>query len=329
MGNSDCDDGSTCSDDRCEGGVCLHYATPTAGSTCPWPAESHTDAVNLTDIEGPIPNGFYGNLSGAVWNPVSRTLWLVENGDDTIWAVVEDGDGFAIAQPGGTRAEWNITGDLEGITQADFTEENVIYVMNEAGGLIHELDMSDPTNPVMNNTWNLGAIVGPSAEAITFVPDEFLTAQGFVADDGSAYVSTRGMGGLMLVGEQGAGQINAFDLDRTTGEFVHVGRYATGRDETAGLEFDRSTGVLYIWHDAGYDELELVHLSSTTAPTGPPRLDTIITYSAPELGLLMSSNREGIALAPISDCKDGLRSLWMTTDGGKLWSLTQFIRFPC
>jgi len=305
--------------------VCLHYSE----ATCAWPAESHDEAVNLSDIEGPITNGFWSNLSGAVWNPVSRTLWLVENGDGTIWAAVEDGDGFAIAEPGGHRAEWNIEGDIEAITQADFSEENVIYVLNEWGAKVHEIDVSDPTDLVMSNTWDLGAYVGPGAEALTFVPDEHLAAQGFVAADDAAYQSVHGMGGLMLVGEQGAGYINAFDLNRDTGEFIHVGRYATGRDETAGLEFDRSTGVLYIWHDDDYDELEAVHLSSTPAAEGPPRLDMIITYSAPALGLLMSSNREGIALAPIQDCVDGRRSLWMTTDGGQLWALTQFVLFPC
>ena len=46
----------------------------------PWPAEPIGDSVNLTPIEGPEPNDFWEDLSGAAWNPLSRTLWLCRNG---------------------------------------------------------------------------------------------------------------------------------------------------------------------------------------------------------------------------------------------------------
>ena len=61
----------------------------------PWPAEPLAQATNLTSIEGPGENDFYFDLSGAVWNPVTRRLWVVRNGpggsNSKFWAIRENG----------------------------------------------------------------------------------------------------------------------------------------------------------------------------------------------------------------------------------------------
>ncbi|RLB55830.1 MAG: hypothetical protein DRJ42_05080 [Deltaproteobacteria bacterium] len=180
------------------------------------------------------------------------------------------------------------------------------------------------------NQWILRAeIAGSGSEGLTFVPDEFLSAQGFVDASGTPYVSAGGMGGLFFVGHQSAGQLYVFDMNRTTGGYTFVGEYQTGGDETAGLEFDRSTGQLFIWHDSSIDQIEVVRLSSTVA-AGGRRMDTIVTYDGPELITLMSNNIEGIAVKPIEDCTAaGKRDLFLTIDGGRIWSLFLYSDFPC
>jgi hypothetical protein len=55
---------------------------------------------------------------------------------------------------------------------------------------------------------------------------------------------------------------NVFDLHRTKNTFAYVGQYLTGQAETAGLEFDRSTGKLYIWHNIGSNYQEVTELDS-------------------------------------------------------------------
>lgn len=334
---ADCDDGTSCTTDACEDGVCMRYSQ----TACAWPAEDAASGTNLTDVAGDLQcflgyplqeNDFSGNLSGASWNPVSRTLWLVKNGPGTLFAIVEDDGEFRFAEQNGNIANWQVPGigDVEGVTQVDFNEEHIVYVIDEAHGKIRRYDTSDFNNVVQTRVWGpLPGLGGEGGEGLAFVPDEFLAAQGFVDATGAPYTSVKGMGGLMFVAHQSGGYLHVYDLNPSDSEdFVYVGKYATGGHESAGLEFDRSAGVLHIWHDADIDELELVSLSSS--PQGDVRvMDTITTYSGPELTLEMSSNLEGVALAPLAECVDGKRRLWLVTDGGDCIALVMFAEFPC
>ncbi|MBI1854024.1 MAG: hypothetical protein HYR85_27110 [Planctomycetes bacterium] len=295
----------------------------------PWPAESLANATNLTAIEGPGANDFYFDLSSAVWNSETRTLWVCRNGpspDSKVWALVEDGAGsFEVSAPGGLRAEWTGFGDAEALTQADFAED-VVYVMAEGEERIKEYDLSTPGVQVLNNDWNTRPYLplsgGLGSEAITFVPDSFLTAIGFVDANGLPYTSTQGMGGVMMVGHQNGGAIYVFDLNRTTGGFVYVGEYLTGDTETADLEFDRSTGLLYVLHDDA-DSLEVLDLTSTAVVGQTYRQFTSIeTFDLPSV-----DDYEGIAVVDAADCHNGERSLFLTIDDGGATSLLWFKEF--
>jgi hypothetical protein len=131
------------------------------------------------------------------------------------------------------------------------------------------------------------------------------------------------MGGLMFVGHQNGGSVFVFDLNRADSSFRFIGEYRTSYAETAGMEFDRSTGVLYVWHDDNFDILESLSLASTSiAGESARRFTTLRIFDGPD-----HSNNEGIALMPISDCKDGVRSLFMTVDGGGSSSLRWYRQF--
>ncbi len=259
----------------------------------PWPAEPTSQAVKLTTLD---PDFNTINMSGAAWNPVTRTLWLANNSGH-FWALVEDGAGsFRVAtNAAGTKAKWSPGGDLESICQADFNQP-LVYLMDE-NGWIREYNVSQYGVIQENRNWDIrvqcpevGGTTGP--EALTFVPDEWLRREGFQATNGLPYVSSNGMGGLMFVGHQDGGYVHVFDLNRTNNTFAYVGRYKTGRAETSGLEFDRSTGKLYIWHNLGANYLEITELNSYLEGS-ERRLRPLIEYVGPRSG-----NLEGFALAP-------------------------------
>ena len=262
----------------------------------PWPAEPTSQAVKLTGLD-PAFNAV--NMSGAAWSSATRTLWLANNSGE-FWALVEDGAGsFRVAtNAAGTKARWSPGGDLESICQADFTQP-LVYLMDE-NGWIREYDTSQYGVIQENRNWDIraqcpevGGTSGP--EALTFVPDEWLQRENFQAPNGLPYVSSNGMGGLMFVGHQDGGYVHVFDLNRTNNSFAYVGRYKTGEAETSGLEFDRSTGKLYVWHNIGSNYLEVTELNSYLEGS-ERRLRPLIKYVGPRTG-----NLEGFALAPTAD----------------------------
>ena len=259
----------------------------------PWPAEAHTAAVQLTAIDSGLNTV---NWSGAFWNPDTRTLWLACN-SGYFWALVEDGaGGFQVAtNAAGTPAKWTSSGDFEAICQADLGADRV-YVMDE-NGYIREYDVSQYGAVAQSQAWDIRAQCSEvdytsGGEGIAFVPDDWLQRQHFCDSNGVPYVSTNGMGGLMFVGYQYDGFVYAFDLNRGNGQYAFVGRYQTGRTETADLEFDRATGKLHVWHNLGDNFLEVVELNSYVDGANR-RLLPLAEYFGPRTG-----NLEGFALVP-------------------------------
>ncbi|MGD9611631.1 MAG: hypothetical protein AB7V22_01865 [Kiritimatiellia bacterium] len=264
-------------------------SAPAAG---PWPAEANTAAVRLTDIDAGLDAA---NWSGAFWNPDTRRLWLVCNNPGAFWALAENGaGGFQVAtNAAGTPAKWAPGGDLEAICQAD--RSDTVLVMDE-NGYIREYGVASfgVANPL--HVWNVRAVctntVNSGGEGIAFVPDEYLRRQGFGDSNGVPRQSVHGMGGLTFVGYQQDGFIYVFDLNRTGDIWDFVGRYQTGRAETADLEFDRATGRLYVWHNTGSNYLEVVELRSVVAGANR-RFRQLAEYVGPRTG-----NLEGFALVP-------------------------------
>ena len=297
----------------------------------PWPAEPIAQSVNLTPVEGPEPNDFHSDLSGASWNPVTRRLWVCRNGpggdQSKFWALVEDGAGsLRVDERAGRRGEWTGFGDLESLTQVDL-DADVIYLLVEGEERVKAFDVSVYGTATLLHDWDLRGWLplngGYGAEGLAFVPDSFLAANGFVDKDGNPYVSRRGMGGLMLVGHQNGGAVFAFDLNRINGTFDFVGEYRTGYAEIAGLMFDRSTGRLYIWHDDAYDTLETSSLASDpVAGQTYRRLRIERAFYGPD-----HRNNEGFAVMPVAECVNGMRSAFMTIDGGGYSSLLWYRQF--
>jgi len=258
----------------------------------PWPAETWQESENLTPLHG----NFTNNLSGAHWNPVTHTLWLAVNGPGMFIALARgEGGEFAIEQKAGKAGIWSPGGDLESLTQVDYNADR-ITVLVEGAGYIRQYDTSVYGVVKLLHQWQITQHVptssGGGSEGLAFVPDEWLTKRGFTGPDGQPYVSKKGMGGLMFVAHQRGGGIYVFDCDPNSSAVDFVGSYLTGRTESSGLELDRSTGKLYVWHNLGPNYVEEVDLASTVVGN-QRRLVQLREWTAPKSG-----NLESFALTP-------------------------------
>ena len=299
-----------------------------------WPAESWSSAEILTHLD----TDFQNNVSGASWNPTTRTFWVCRNGGPSaFWALTEDGSNSLIiaTNAAGVQGKYDPgSGDFEGICQSDYSEE-VVYLLAESSEEIREYDISNYGSPILNRRWDISAYIPTSGaygpEGITFVPDEWLSNEHFVDRHGQPYTSTNGMHGLMFVAHQNGGRIYVFDLNRSNGICQFVGAYKTSRSESSGLEFDRSSGLLYVWHNIGPNYLEVTELSSYQDGS-EQRLTPLAEFYGPKSG-----NLEGIALTPAAttdnwclivddDNQDGAALMWFKQfehtndfDGDRIW----------
>jgi hypothetical protein len=201
--------------------------------------------------------------------------------------------GFRIDTVGGKPARWADGSDAEGITQADLNG-NAVLVLNE-DGYIEEYSTATPAVKKLHS-WDIRSVAAPvdgsGPEGIAFVPDASLSAGKFTDKTGKPYVSKNGMGGLVFVAHQDGGAIHVFDCAKASNTVAHVGTYATSREESSDLAFDRSQGVLWVWHNTGDNSFEAMKLSSKPAGIGWA-LESIKEYAGPKAG-----NLEGMGIAP-------------------------------
>ena len=307
---SECDDGLACSDNQCVDDRCVVVPV----TDCGWPASDPGDAEQLAG-ESPL---LEAQLSGADYDPALARLWLIRR--DWAFRMVEDGvGGWTMDTVGGGAAIWPVDGDKEGITVFDPARPNSVLLVTDGDDTIEEWDFS-AANGLKVRTYNTAPFIqgGPGfdgSEGITFVPDSALSAWDFTDDQGLPVVSANGMGGLTFVAHQSGGSIYVFDLNPNSGAVDLIGRYLTDRDESAGLDFDASTGRLYIFHGDIHNDLEVARLS--TSVVGQARkFDTEYLWDYPG-----SENSEGVAVAPIDTCDAGRRSLWIASDDAGAMSL--------
>jgi hypothetical protein len=308
-----CDDGLSCTEDTCEGDLCLHEVL----GDCAWPASSVASLV-LAVPEG----GLQAALSAAAYDPVRREVWTASSAQDiaTLWRLSPVEGGWTMA------GEWkDLPYDIEGLTLVDPEgQPDQVHILAEDLQAVVALDLSVPGVATELARWELASYVptldnlGP--EAITFVPDEFLAQGGFVDLHGQPYAGGSALGGLVLVGHQNGGRIYAFELE-AGGVVVPIGVYLTSRDETSGLELDWLTGALYVWH-GGANDLEVVHLSSTDVGQPFRKLDTQFVFDHPS-----GANIEGVAISNLP-CTDGARSLFLVAEAAGMASAEQYLDWP-
>ena len=269
-----------------------------------WPGENWEDALQLGGLEEAFSDG---DISGAHWNNNTKTLWVSDNKEEMIWSLVENGSSFRVDK------SFDATGDLEGITQG--MDDSILYVMDE-DRYIRSYNASSGNSIT---TWELEDALPSSGdkgkdgpEGITFIPDAWLAASGFVDGDGDAYAASQyDAGGIFLVAHQNGGGLYAFDL-KDDGSFHFIGQYDTASSESSGLAFDRSTGILYISHNVDGNTLETSNLQSA-ASDGHRKLTNTTEFNAPN-----DSNLEGFAIKPAINDDNTPNDVWAfyTDDDG-------------
>lgn len=311
----------------------------------PWPGGP--DEIPLDEVDT-----FSGDLSGLDYEPSGSaapgTLWAVQNGDGLLYEIVADGsggwapttaagwsEGKTLRYPDGGGAV-----DAEGVTVAADSSDGGVYVSTERNN--DQSSVSRPsvlrydvtgsaTTLVATDEWNLAADfpgLGANAglEGITWVPDTFLAAQGFVDQrTGAAYApaSYPGHGdGLFVVGVEGTAGVYAYAL-LDDGGFVRVASMETPFDLVADVQFDADLDALWVACDeACSGRTALFEIDETGAFTATT------VYEAPAAADTGLAN-EGFAIADAATCVDGSRATFYAddndTDGYSLRTGT----FPC
>lgn len=295
--------------------------------TAAWPGGA---TVATTDPAGVLG----GNMSGLIYEPsgsaATGSLWAVKNGPGTLYRLVSDGTNWAPEAGRWSAGRPLRYGDGTGNPDA----EGVTFGANASAGIFVATERNNDASSVSRNSilrfdpsvagatlnatneWNLTADLPANGanlglEAIAWVPDTELVAEGFVdATTGAAYnpanYPNHGTG-LFLVGVEAGGGVYAYALDLTGSSFTRVATIAAGFTGIMELQFDRELGNLWAVCDDGCQGRSTV-LEVNSA--GAYAASTIYNRPAGMANL----NNEGFALAPLAECVSGGRPVFWADD---------------
>lgn len=186
-----------------------------------------------TNLAGGLPRPY--EASGGCWHPRLEQLFQVHDGGvvpSTVSRMNADGTGVT---------NWQVPGDLEGITYADPATDLVYLGLERPVASVKEFDFVEGK---VTRTFDLSPWIGGDSnsliEALTFVPDP-----------------SNPEGGLFYAGHQGEGAIYLFELSirssrtATRVRFVRKFTPVSGRADLAGLDWDPVENVLYASWDTG------------------------------------------------------------------------------
>jgi len=307
----------------------LVNACPGDVVTSPWPGDEAIHTADPSLVLG-------GNMSGLVYESSASatpgTLWAVKNGPGMLYRLISDGTTWAPD----TAGDWGAgkvlkyadgTGnvDAEGVTFIDGDPAGGVFVSTERNNDVNTVSKNvvlrfdaSAAGTTLNATheWDLTAdlpVVGPNLglEAITWVPDSVLTAEGFVDQTtGSAYEPAdypdHGTG-LFFVGVEANGSVYAYALDQSGGTFTRLATIASGFAGVMDLSFDPALGNLWAVCDDGCQGRSTV-LRVNGAGAYVPTTVFDRPASMPNL------NNEGFAIAAASECVGDLRPAFWADD---------------
>jgi PKD repeat protein len=321
-----------------------------SGGLEPWPGQNDVTIVDNANVFGQ-------NLSGLFYQPAAAgapdILWGVQNQPSTVYQLTWNGTvwtpvttnawtgGKLIHYPGGAGSP-----DSEGMTMAELDAPAIVYVSTERdnnnGGVsrlsVLRYDTSATgTSLTATHEWNLtpdlpvaGANLG--LEAITWVPDSYLTANGFVDEStGAAYDPTRYANhgtGIFFVGLEANGMVYAFALDHAAGGFQRVATMTTGQPAVMDLSFDRDTGNLWAYCDnTCANKAPVLRLDVT--PGSATRGHFLLRRTFDHPSTLPNINNEGIAFAPDAECSGGFKAFFWTDDNNTGGHALRRDSIPC
>ncbi|WP_285115979.1 lamin tail domain-containing protein [Leifsonia sp. fls2-241-R2A-40a] len=308
--------------------------TPTA-----WPGSS-TVTVSDTQCAWKTTTGPEGrDVSGLVFDPANANVLYSVKNKSWVFRMVKQGDtwvpdttngwgaGKEIFFPGGTDPATNQP-DSEGLT---IGPDGALYVTTERNNAANTTPLNsilrfDPTQSgtqlVATDQWDLTAEfpelhAGNKTEAnlgfegVTFVPDSYLTGNGFVDQStGKTYkpgdYPQHGTG-LYFAALENDGKLYAYALN-SDHSFHRVAVVDTGMGHVMDVQFNADTQRIWALCDNTCGVTSTVLKVSTTGAIVPQ-----VVYGKPS-GLPVN-NLEGFALAPNSTCVDGTKEVLWSDDG--------------
>ncbi|PZF53340.1 cell wall protein [Curtobacterium sp. MCSS17_008] len=288
---------------------------------------------------------FTGDLSGLDWTTSTSSpdgqLWAVQNGDGLLYRLVPDGEGgWAPTSAAGTDLRYTDgtgTPDAEGVTvTAD--DPGAVYVSTERDNDVSKVSRpavlrfatADGSESTLRATdeWDLAADfpgLGANAglEGVTWVPDAWLTARGFVDEHtGTAYTPSTYPGhgdGLFLVGVEGTASVYAYAL-MDDGSSQRIATVSTPFSLVAEVQFDPTLDALWVVCDeacSGRTALFDVQDGAFTLAS---------LYEAPANADRGLAN-EGFAIS--GRCVDGARATFYADDNDTNESSLRTGTYPC
>ena len=276
----------------------------------PWPGANTVTALDVLNA---------GNVSGLVHD--GTVLWAVQNGPSTLFRI----DSTTVTSQTLVYPDGSGVPDAEDVTIGG---DGAFYVAterdNDAGTVsrpsILRYAAGPGTTMVATHEWNLAADLpaglGPNLglEAITFVPDSYLSSISFY---NPALYPNHGTG-LYFVGVEQTGLIYAYALD-LAGGYTRVASFPSGDVTSKALSFDVGTG--YLWQHCGAGcggQTRVLTLGAAGTVTTKKLFDRPTTMA--------NIQNEGIAIAP---CVLGSRSYYWADDGNTDGKALRTDTIPC
>jgi len=307
---------------------------PSAPTTAEWPGSAPV-------LEVDVANTWSSNLSGLTYQPATdgepAVLWAAMNGPGTLFRLMFDGthwvsdiendwsNGKALRYPNGAGNP-----DTEGVTKTAW-DSPFIYTSTERNndastisrlGILRFDTSAAGAELTATHEWDVtsdlpavGANLG--LEAVTFVPDAFLVADGCLDERTDAAYDPASFpdhgGGLFFVGVEGTGVIYAYALNHTDSSFARVASIESGHPGVMGLEFDRDRGYLWATCDDTCNNVANV-LTVDRAPSSPSAGRFIVRGAFERPATLPNANNEGLAIAPETECAGGQKKVFWSDD---------------
>lgn len=325
---------------RCANGTGIFYSTlaPTKGTAnscptyAPWPGDPAVQTADGADVFGE-------NMSGLIYEPSGTAtpgvLWAVRNNPETLFRLVWDAPNqrwtpdTAGGWGGGKQLRYTSGAgrpDSEGVTFTDAGPSGGMYVSTERDNGVSGTSRPavlrfDPSAPgaeltatdewiLTGNLPALGANLG--LEAITWVPDAFLVARGFLDESTNAKYNPAtypGHGaGLFFVGVEASGFIYGYALT-PGGGFTRVATIDSGFPGVMELQFDRQLQDFWAaCDDTCSGRTHQLRVDPTTGKFGiGERFERPV--GMPNL------NNEGFAMASQAECVNNRKPVFWTDDG--------------
>lgn len=290
----------------------------------PWPGGG---AVAAVDEAGT----FSGDLSGLAYEPSGSSaagmLWAVENGNGLLFSL--DWNGAAWVPTSGWEGGKTLTYpsgagtvDAEGVTIAG--DATTVYVGAERDNTASSVSRNSVLAFDTSNTaatlvaameWDLTSdlpATGANAgiEAMAWIPDAFLTGNGFVDETtGTVYDPANYPGhgsGVFFVGVEATGGVYAYVLI-DDGSFTRIATIDSGFPSVMALEFDGGLGELWAVCDDGCQGRSAVLTVDGGAFT--------VAESFERPAGMDNLNNEGFAIAPLAECSADVRPAIWADDG--------------